>query len=64
MGEPTILRIIGRNIFGFQVSLGFFVDWRKLGVSEKSLSTKSESMTGIAERLHFYLQKLMTLSLD
>ena len=64
MGEPTILRILGNSIFGFQVPLGFFVGWHKLGVFENSLPTKSESMTAIAERLHFYLQKPMTLSLD
>ena len=64
MGEPTILRMIGQNIFGFQVCLGFFVDWYKLFVFEKSPPSKSESITDIAERLQFYLQKLMTLSYD
>ena len=55
MGEPTILRIIGQNIFGFQVSLGFFVDWHKMVVFKKSLPTKLESMTVLAERHHLYL---------
>ena len=54
MGEPKILRVPGQNIFGFQVPLGLLVDLHKLGVFE-SLPTKSEPMTGIAERLHFYL---------
>ena len=53
MGEPSILRILGQNIFDFQVSIGFFVDLHKLLGFEKSLSTKSQSMTGIAERLYF-----------
>ena len=55
MGESKILRVLGKNIFGFHVPLGLLVDLHKLGVFEKSLPTKSESMTGIAECLHFYL---------
>ena len=55
MGEPNILQILGQNIFGFQFPLVLLVDLHKLGVFEKSLPTKSESMTGIAERLHFCL---------
>ena len=55
MGEPNILQILGQNIFGFQVPLVLLVDLHKLGVLEKSLPTKSESMTGMAEHLHFYL---------
>ena len=55
MGEPTIFRFFGQNIFGFQVSLGFLVDWDKFFVFEINIPTKLESMTGIAERLHIYL---------
>ena len=55
MGEANILQILGQNIFGFQVPLVSLVDLHKLGVFEKSFPTKSESMTGIAESLHFYL---------
>ena len=55
MREPKILRVLGHNITGFQVPLGLLVYLHKLGVFEKSLPTKLESMTGIAECLHFYL---------
>ena len=53
MGEPTVLRILGQNVFDFQVSIGFSVDLHKLLGFEKSLPSKSQSMTGTAERLHF-----------
>ena len=53
MGEPTVLRILGQNVFDFQVSIGFSVDLHKLLGFEKSPPTKSQSMTGTAQRLQF-----------
>ena len=41
-----------------------FMDCHKLGVFKRNLPLKSESMTNIAERIYFYLQKIMTLSSD
>ena len=55
MGGTKILRVLSQNIFGFQIPLSLLVDLHKLGVFEKSLPTKSESVAGIVERLHFYL---------
>ena len=45
MGEPKILRVLGQDIFSFQVPLGLLIDLHKLVVFEKSFPTKSESMT-------------------